>query len=326
MTTSVLAPVHSGCNTKLYDFPAIRASNPLIPFLEGRGVHLQKCGNYYVGKCPIHRERNGMAFAVWPDEARWRCFGKCGCRGDVVDLLAHLEGISNPEAAARLSQGTSLLPASPVIWAPAPKVATPPYELTQKDLDRIGLASHRLASDPDLVERLCKRRPEWTPEAVRGAALDGVLGYEDNCVFGDLRGPAALFVYPHGIKARWKDVTNSDGSTDKQIRWVRGAAHAHCWRQNLMLPHHEVVFITEGESDALTALSWGVEDCGVSLVVALAGARILPNPEPFRGRVVFVIPDADVAGKDCAAKLQRLFHGIAHKVYVISLEVVARGI
>jgi len=39
-----------------------------------------------LGKCPIHNEVNGMAFAVWPNEGRWKCFGKGDKRGDVIDL------------------------------------------------------------------------------------------------------------------------------------------------------------------------------------------------------------------------------------------------
>jgi DNA primase len=63
------------------------------------------------------------------------------------------------------------------------------------------------------------------------------------------------------------------------------------------------VYITEGETDALTLLSLGVEEPGETLVVGLAGASILPEPEPFAGRDVVIIEDADLAGAKAGERL-----------------------
>ena len=49
-------------------------------------------GDVLTGKCPLHREREGQAFAVWVRDQRWRCFGKCGVGGDVVDLINEARG------------------------------------------------------------------------------------------------------------------------------------------------------------------------------------------------------------------------------------------
>ena len=38
------------------------------------------------GKCPLHNEQQGRSFTVWVDSQRWKCFGKCGIGGDVIDL------------------------------------------------------------------------------------------------------------------------------------------------------------------------------------------------------------------------------------------------
>ncbi len=40
------------------------------------------------GKCPLHGERNGQSFVVWIDSQSWRCFGRCGVGGDVLNLIA----------------------------------------------------------------------------------------------------------------------------------------------------------------------------------------------------------------------------------------------
>lgn len=39
------------------------------------------------GKCPLHNEQNGEAFAVYKDTQTWRCFGSCNVGGDVIALI-----------------------------------------------------------------------------------------------------------------------------------------------------------------------------------------------------------------------------------------------
>ena len=43
-------------------------------------------GKTLSGKCPLHNEQQGRSFTVWVDSQRWKCFGKCGIGGDVIDL------------------------------------------------------------------------------------------------------------------------------------------------------------------------------------------------------------------------------------------------
>jgi DNA primase len=87
----------------LFDFEAIRVANPLMTFLESRGVTLRWVSNYYQGKCPFHQEQKGTSLVVYPDDQRWRCFGACGRGGDVVDATAILNGLSIKEAVQRLA-------------------------------------------------------------------------------------------------------------------------------------------------------------------------------------------------------------------------------
>jgi 5S rRNA maturation endonuclease (ribonuclease M5) len=279
-----------------YDFSALRAAHPIAPFIESRGVRLRRCGGFLVARCPIHRERRGIAFAVWPSSGRWQCFGKCASGGDVIDLLAKWEGISLAQAAERLAGSTP----GAVVNAPvAPITQVTPYELAQGDLDRMHLASQRLATDTDLINRMCGRRPEWSPEVIRGLALEGDLGYED------LQG-SVLFGYPHGLKRRWKD---QDGS--RRFKWECGSSHGKCWRQGSLQQRHHTVFITEGETDAITLISLGVERIEGVLVLALANGNAYPNPAAFADKNVFLVPDADATGQRCAQEMARRFTGIA---------------
>jgi hypothetical protein len=239
------------------------------------------------------------SFTVYPNNHA-HCFG-CGWHGDVIDLCAKLDGLTPVEAAKKLGGGVMW---GKVVRPPVPGQGDKPYQLTDADIRRISDASHRLAADEKLVGRFCGKRTEWNPETIKGAALEGDLGYEDGKV---------LFGYRHGIKARWKDPEGK-----RVIRWLCGGAYGECWRQSLMLRSTKFVYITEGETDALTLLSLEVEEPGESLVVGLAGASILPDPEPFAGRHVVIVEDADLAGSKAGERLVERLRPCAASVKRIS--------
>lgn len=71
-----------------YDPNAIREAVPIENLLELRGVRLWR-GR---GPCPVcGTSPRSTAFSV--RGKHWMCFA-CGERGDVIDLLAHLDGVS----------------------------------------------------------------------------------------------------------------------------------------------------------------------------------------------------------------------------------------
>ena len=55
--------------------------------IASRLTRLYGAGDLLTGRCPLHNERKGRAFAVWVSEQRWRCFGRCATGGDVIDLV-----------------------------------------------------------------------------------------------------------------------------------------------------------------------------------------------------------------------------------------------
>jgi CHC2 zinc finger len=88
------------------DFDLVRRLNPLPEYCNRRGIKLRQSGGSLVGKCPLHSEHQGAAFVVF-DDARWKCFGKCGKSGDVIDLEQALRGGTLAEAAERLTGSLS---------------------------------------------------------------------------------------------------------------------------------------------------------------------------------------------------------------------------
>ena len=286
----------------MIDWDAIRTRNQLPAFCEGRGMRLRRDGvsSRFKALCPLHNEKH-PSFTIWPD-GYYYCYG-CGAHGDVTELCAALDGISKADAARKLNGSQDLFP-STIIRAPEP--ANPdPYQLSLEDRQRMARAAHRLAASAVLIDKLIDKRPEWTSETIRGVALDGDLGYEAGRI---------LFGYSHGIKARWKD-----SSGERVIRWLVGSPAGECWRQSLLLSSTQRVFFTEGETDPLTLLSLGLEEPGRSLVVGLPGANLLPDPLPFTGKDIVIVPDPDLAGQRSAQKLRALLAPCARSIKTIDL-------
>ena len=82
------------------DIPALKARYPLVNVVEAAGVKLRGRGRVRQGLCPFHEEAEG-SFTAYGDSERWYCFG-CGLGGDVLDFVQRSEGLTLPEAIARL--------------------------------------------------------------------------------------------------------------------------------------------------------------------------------------------------------------------------------
>ena len=90
------------------DIPALKARHPLGDTVEAAGVRLRGRGRVRQGVCPFHDEAEG-SFTVYADSERFYCFG-CGLGGDVLDFIQQAEGLSLPEAIARLDGSPGLAP------------------------------------------------------------------------------------------------------------------------------------------------------------------------------------------------------------------------
>ena len=94
------------------DIPALKARHPLGDTVEASGVRLRGRGRVRQGVCPFHDEVEG-SFTVYGDSERFYCFG-CGEGGDVLDFVRRVEGLSLPEAIARLDGSPGLAPRAAV--------------------------------------------------------------------------------------------------------------------------------------------------------------------------------------------------------------------
>ncbi len=70
-----------------------------LPEVASRYTRLQRRGRLLVGRCPLHHDTR-PSFTVYPN-GTFFCFG-CGLAGNVVHLVARVEGISLDQAHAQL--------------------------------------------------------------------------------------------------------------------------------------------------------------------------------------------------------------------------------
>ena len=67
-----------------------------------RHVDLRPHGNYLVGRCPFHKDGGRPNFVVYQDSQNYICF-VCGAKGDVIDFVAQIEGVTKGEAIKKLA-------------------------------------------------------------------------------------------------------------------------------------------------------------------------------------------------------------------------------
>ena len=268
------------------DFAAIRAQFPLTEYCQQRGIILHRSGHNWTGKCPLHQERHGQSFVIFND--RWTCFGKCGRRGDIIDLEQALGGGSLHEAIQRLSGTLPSLPpptpnrvasksSSKMRW-PWPKLLRlgTTDELSQLATQRaISLKACQLAQDRGLLRFLTHR------EGVAWVVTDQL------CENGVARLLGAR-PWTNGAKAK-----TLPGSCAKRPIGILEAIN---------FPN---VAIVEGGPDLLAAfhfmLECGTEQQVAPICMASACAEFLPGDlGHLRGKAIRLFPHADQKGHQAA--------------------------
>lgn len=144
------------------DFRALRAQVSMEQLLAHYGLleQMKRRGENLLGVCPIHKGENPTSFRVSLAKNVYHCFA-CDAGGNILDLVATLEGVTIREAALRIKDwfgiemhppprngGKSTSPASPALDpAPSPDPAEEPatnpplrFALTKLDAEHPYLA------------------------------------------------------------------------------------------------------------------------------------------------------------------------------------------
>ena len=306
------------------DIAALKSRHPLGDTVEAAGVRLTGRGRVRQGVCPFHDEAEG-SFTVYSDSERFYCFG-CGLGGDVLDFIQRSEGLSLPEAIARLDGSPGLAPRS----APRParrrrpaSAAPPPRDpslltaaarfyagclrrsteargyLASRGVGPVAAARLGLGYSPGSGLRQALKALGFSEKRIRDSGLFMERGSERF---------AGMVVVP--------DPVSSTGQAGGLVRWLKGRAVSEDVKPRFQAvpgpkpvlglgrlgPRPPWAVVTEGVFDWLLLTGWGLPACA-----ALGTQGMERIASALRGcSRVFLAFDNDDAGREATDGLLAL--------------------
>ena len=304
--------------TASVDITALKARHPLGDTVEAAGVRLRGRGRVRQGVCPFHDEVEG-SFTVYGDSERFYCFG-CGLGGDVLDFIQQAEGLSLPEAIARLDGSPGLAPRSatrPAGTRRPPSAALPPPDpalLTAAARFYAG----RLRRSSEAREYLASRGVGPVAAARLG------LGYAAGCGlrlgleslgFSEKRIRDSGLFMERGAE-RFAGMVVVPDASGGLVRWLVGRAIDPDRTPRFQAPPGPKpvlglgrlgpappwAVVAEGVFDWLTLTGWGIPSCA-----ALGTQGVERVASALRGCPrVFLAFDGDTAGLEATDRLLTL--------------------
>ena len=130
------------------DFAELKQKVTIAQVTEMLDIKLMQSGNQLRGCCPIHNGSQDRQFVITPEKGVWFCFGQeCSRGGDLIELVARVQKVSQKEAALAIARHFKLVPsASPERPRNTPKALDPlPYlEAEHELLSSLGIKSDTL--------------------------------------------------------------------------------------------------------------------------------------------------------------------------------------
>jgi DNA primase len=76
----------------------------IIKVARDLNLNLTWCATQLRGPCPICKHRSQRCFVITPSKNLYYCFGHCKEGGDALQLVARIEQLSLPDAAALMAE------------------------------------------------------------------------------------------------------------------------------------------------------------------------------------------------------------------------------
>lgn len=252
----------------------VRQCLPLTDYLVNKGHTMRHTGRTrMVALCPFHADKRRPNMVIYTDEQRFHCFA-CGARGDVVDMVQHLEGHPDFTAALRALADRLQVPWSDghsPSTADSSTVLTLAAKLYAEHLPgeplaylggrgfpqsflrtwQIGYAPPR---SPQFLRNLL-RQHRVTPEAALAAGVVVETHLRDGHYVRDFFGNGdGYIIFPNPGRRGVVDLQGrafpEDSDKPKYLNLPKGRRHLFNER---ILPQASVV-LTEGIPDALSCL------------------------------------------------------------------------
>ena len=300
------------------DIPALKARHPLGDTVEAAGVRLRGRGRVRQGVCPFHEEAEG-SFTVYADSEKFYCFG-CGERGDVLDFVQKSEGLTLPEAIARLDGSPGLAPRS----APRPAQTRRPQSaaLPPRDPSLLTAAARfytgQLRRSPEARGYLASRGigPVAAARLALGYSPGGGLRQAlESLGFSEKRIRDSGLLTERGSE-RFAGMVVVPDLSGGLVRWLKGRALDSGARPRFQAlpgpkpvlglgrlgPVPSSVVVAEGVFDWLALTGWGLPACA-----ALGTQGMERIASALRGCPrVFLAFDGDDAGREATDGLLTL--------------------
>lgn len=94
------------------DFQAIKDAHPIETVMQRLGLEMKQTGKQWRGKCPVCEAKGDRNLVITPEKGVFYCFSD-GKGGDVIQLVAHIEGVGIKQAAAWIAGDTPEREAKP---------------------------------------------------------------------------------------------------------------------------------------------------------------------------------------------------------------------
>jgi DNA primase len=268
--------------------------------------------DYCSFKCPFHHERKGYSLVVYADY--WRCFGKCGSGGDVIEWVQRYHELSFQQACEHLASGDLPYRAEYVLHSepePVPR-SEPPEEKWQKIARRIAeQATDRLwRSEGRRALAYLKTKRELSEGIIAAAQLGYIPGQPNEWkkVEG-LNVPCGIAIPWYAEGAIWGIKVRRAAGEQRYQQVSGGNIRGGLYLADRIEPGLPL-FLTEGEFDALTAWQIGWGKLSVASIGSASNQRINLR---WYGKLLaaprlLVCMDVDEAGEGAAARLVTLSH------------------
>lgn len=282
------------------ELESAKSKTTIVEELQRRGIPMQRRGSNFVARCPIHEEKS-PSFTIFPD-GKARCFG-CDFRGDVLDVVMQLDGLSLPAAVEKLTG----YPVEPSRYSARAMHSRPPSQQEREGSPLMPPDMHRGSGNE--LRRVAESR-NLSLISVYTADRLGLLHFGTVCGFDcwiltDERRQCAearrmdgeLFPATHALGIR--KVHTIKGSLKS---WPVGICPA-----GFTIDQFRAIAIVEGGPDLLAALHFITAHRGDCLPIAMLGASASIAPQALRllaGRRVRIFPhyEANSTGRNASER------------------------
>lgn len=318
------------------DFKAVKAEVTIEAVLKRYGIleKFERKGDRLIGPCPIHKGTNKKQFSASVSTGGWKCFsGHCGKGGNVIDLVAAVEGVPFRDAALLLQGWFGITPrrsakdsddsrCSADSSGEEPERPTPTEMKDGKEAGPPSRIVERDATENQPLTFQLKLETAHTYLTERGLADKTIvhfgLGFATR---GSMKDRIAIPVHNErgdliAYAGRWAGKADDLPAGEGKYKLPAGFHKGHVvYNLHRATGQSNRVIVVEG----FWAVFW-LTQCGFPNVVALMGSSATERQldlivERFKG--VQLLLDGDDAGRAAAAKIAS---DLVRRVWVRVLE------